>query len=107
LIKSQNATKVDESKQNHRHLAARALAVLSKVSCSSRRWLPWANLLRRVFAQDVLACPCGGRRTVTAFVVDTTLARSVLTALGLAVEPTSFAPARDPPQVEFAWDDPT
>jgi hypothetical protein len=31
---------------------------------------------------DVLACPCGGRRTVTAFVVDTHLARSVLTALG-------------------------
>jgi hypothetical protein len=37
---------------------------------------------------------------------DTTLARSVLTALGLAVEPASFAPARDPPQAEFAWDDP-
>ena len=74
---------------------------------SRRRRLPWADLLRRVFAQDVLACPCGGRRTVTAFVVDTTLARSVLTALGLAVvEPASFAPARDPPQAAFAWDDP-
>jgi hypothetical protein len=46
--------------------------------------------------QDVLACPCGGRRTVTAFVVDTTLARRVLTALRLAAEPATFAPARDP-----------
>jgi hypothetical protein len=26
--------------------------------------LPWAELLRRVFAQDVLACPYGGRRSV-------------------------------------------
>jgi len=61
---------------------------------------------RHSFAQDVLACSCGGRRTVTAFVVDTTLARRVLTALGLAAEPASFAPARDPPQAAFAWDDP-
>ena len=61
---------------------------------------------RHSFAQDVLACSCGGRRTVTAFVVDTTLARRVLTALGLAAEPATFAPARDPPQVEFALDDP-
>ena len=73
---------------------------------SGRRRLPWADLLRRVFAQDVLACLCGGRRTVTAFVMDTTLARRVLTALGQAAEPATFAPARDPPQAEFAWDDP-
>jgi len=85
---------------------SRPALVASPLASSRRYRLPWADLLRRVFAQDVLACPCGGRRTVTAFVVDTTLARSVLTALGLAVEPTSFAPARDPPQVEFAWDDP-
>jgi hypothetical protein len=58
--------------------------------------LPWADLLRRVFAADVLACPCDGRRTVTAFVVDTTLARRVLTALGLAAEPATFAPGTRP-----------
>jgi hypothetical protein len=28
--------------------------------------VPWAELLRRVFATDVLACPCGGRRSVVA-----------------------------------------
>jgi hypothetical protein len=38
--------------------------------------------------------------------VDTTLARRVVTALGLAAEPASFPPARDPPQAEFAWADP-
>jgi len=26
--------------------------------------VPWAELLRRVFAPDVLSCPCGGRRGV-------------------------------------------
>ena len=39
-------------------------------------------------------------------VVDERLARSLLTTLGLAAEPATFVPARAPPQVEFAWDDP-
>jgi hypothetical protein len=73
---------------------------------SRARRLPWADLLRRVFAEDVLHCPCGGHRSVTAFVVDERLARSLLTTLGLAAEPATFIPARAPPQVEFAWDDP-
>jgi len=38
------------------------------------RRLPWADLLRRVFAEDVLTCPCGGPRSVTAFVTDQRLA---------------------------------
>jgi hypothetical protein len=37
--------------------------------------LPWADLLRRVFAQDVLRCRCGGRRSVVAFVADAACAR--------------------------------
>jgi hypothetical protein len=76
------------------------------VPTSSRaRRLPWADLLRRVFGEDVLLCPCGGHRSITAFVIDERLARSLLTTLGLAAKPTTFAPARAP-QVEFAWDDP-
>jgi hypothetical protein len=51
---------------------------------SRARRLPWADLLRRVFAEDVLHCPCGGHRSITAFVVDERLARSLLTTLGLA-----------------------
>jgi len=62
--------------------------------------------LRRVFAQDVLACPCGGRRSVVAFVDDATRARSLLVALGLPAAPAAFAPARDPTQTELAWPDP-
>jgi hypothetical protein len=32
-----------------------------------KRRLPWADLLKRVFGDDVLQCPCGGRRWVVAF----------------------------------------
>ena len=73
------------------------------------RRLPWADLLRRVFAQDVLVCLCGGRRSVVAFVAfvaDAGHAHSLLVTLGLPAAPTTFAPARDPPQAEFDWDDP-
>jgi hypothetical protein len=43
--------------------------------------------------------------TATAFVVDATLARNVLTTLGFASDPTSFAPDTRPP-AELAWTDP-
>jgi hypothetical protein len=68
--------------------------------------LPWADLLRRVFADDVLQCACGGRRSIIAIVTDPAVARTLLAALDLPREPSAFAPARDPPQVELAWDDP-
>jgi hypothetical protein len=42
---------------------------------------------------------------VIAVVADPTIARTLLTALGLPNEPATFAPARDPPQVELAWDE--
>ncbi len=69
------------------------------------RRLPWADLLRRVFADDVLRCPCGGRRSVVAFVADPSIARVLFDTLGLAAKPATFAPARAPPQTELGWDD--
>jgi hypothetical protein len=65
--------------------------------------LRWAELLRRVFAIDVLACPCGGRRSVIAVVAVPQIAQVVLGALGLPNAPVTFAPARDPTQAEFGW----
>jgi hypothetical protein len=59
-----------------------------------------------VFAQEILPCACGGRRTVGAFVADANLIRSLLTSLGLPAEPSTFAPARAPTQAELAWYDP-
>src|SRR5262249_56909052 len=49
-----------------------------------RRWR-WAELLQRVFAVDVLACPsCGGRMRVIATIEDPRVVRRILTPLGLA-----------------------
>lgn len=75
--------------------------ICSKPASRSQR-LPWAKLLRRVFADDVLQCPCGGRRSVIA-VTDSVLTNTLLTALELPCEPVTFAPARSPPQAELAW----
>jgi hypothetical protein len=68
--------------------------------------MPWSDLLGRVFAADVLQCACGSRRSVIAVVTDPPVARTLLVALGLPHPPSAFAPARDPPQIELAYDDP-
>ena len=50
----------------------------------------WAQLMRRVFAIDVLECPaCGGRMRVIAAIEDPQVVRAILRCLGL--------PARAPP----------
>jgi hypothetical protein len=67
--------------------------------------VPWDDLLRRVFAADVLARPCGGRRRVVAVVVDSAIARALLAARGLPCTPATFAPARAPPQATLWFDD--
>ena len=47
------------------------------------------------------------RRSIVAVVANPAIARTVLVALGLPAEPTTFAPARDPPQTELWCDDPS
>ena len=60
--------------------------------------------MMRVFAKDVLACPrCGSRRHMLAAITDGLVIRRILTHLGLPTEPLPIAPAREPPQREFAW----
>ena len=71
---------------------------------SRARRLPWAELLRRVFADDVLRCPCGGRRTVVAVVSVVAVARVVLVTLGLPTELATYTPARGPPQGDLVND---
>jgi hypothetical protein len=45
--------------------------------------VPWAELLRKVFAIDVLACPeCNGRMQVIAFIAQATVAKRILDHLG-------------------------
>ena len=59
--------------------------------------MPWADLLRKAFAVDVLACPtCGGRLEVLAFITEQAVARKILDHLGLASQAPPLAPARAP-----------
>ena len=63
----------------------------------------WAELLRRVFAVDVLTCPhCGGPRRLIAQLTDPIVVRRILGHLGLPTEPPRSAPARSPEQFDFA-----
>ena len=57
----------------------------------------------RAFSIDVLKCPrCGGQRELIAFITDGLVIRKILTHLGLPTEPPRIAPARAPPEFEFA-----
>lgn len=58
--------------------------------------MDWATLLQRVYLHDVLACPCGGRRTIVADIHDPDAIRDVLHDLGLPTEAPPIARARDP-----------
>jgi hypothetical protein len=62
--------------------------------CYSR--IDWASLLRRIYLEDVLACPCGGRRRIVADVTEPAIITDILTLLGLDPEPPTLARARDP-----------
>ena len=60
--------------------------------------------MKRVFAIDVLVCPhCGGTRKLIALLTDGVVVRKILAHLGLSTEPPPLAPARAPPEPEFAW----
>jgi hypothetical protein len=68
--------------------------------------IPWAELLLRVFREDVLACPCGGRRVVLAFVTEKKVVKEILEHLGLPttgppIEASRIAAARQ----DAPWQD--
>ncbi len=54
----------------------------------------WAELLRRTFLIDVLACPCGARRRVLRLVCDPAQIHRYLTHLGLPTQPPTRVPPR-------------
>ncbi len=63
--------------------------------------LDWADLLRRVFALDVLVCPYNNHHRVLAFITGATVVRAILQHLGLPSSPLPRASAQSPPQFEF------
>jgi len=50
--------------------------------------IDWAQLLRRTYLMDVLACPCGGRRAIVADIAG----REVIVAILAHLARTSEAP---------------
>jgi hypothetical protein len=69
--------------------------------------VPWADLLKKVFAIDVLACPeCGGRLRLIAFIAEATVARRILDHLGFDSTGPPVAPARDEPAPDYDLADP-
>jgi hypothetical protein len=63
----------------------------------------WAELLKRTFQIDVLTCPwCGGKRQLIALLTDGKVVRAILEHLGLPTAAPLLAPARAPPELEFA-----
>jgi hypothetical protein len=63
-----------------------------------RRYFAWAELLRRVFAIDVLACVCGGRLRFVATIEDPAVVQRILRHVGLPTDTPEFAAARPPPE---------
>jgi len=61
------------------------------------RHVAWAELLRRTFGLDVLACPdCGGRLRLVATIADPRVIARILAHLGLPLAPPPPAPPRQP-----------
>ena len=57
----------------------------------------WADLMRRTFGFDVLACPnCGGRLRLIALIEEASVMRRILRHLGLPTEIPEPRPARAP-----------
>ena len=56
--------------------------------------MPWADLVRRVWLEDVLRCPCGGRRVVLAMVFDPVAIERILRHVGLSFSRPERAPPR-------------
>ncbi len=58
----------------------------------------WAELMRRTFGVDVLACPrCGGRLRLVALIDQTSVIQRILRHLGLPTDVPEPCPARPPP----------
>ncbi len=62
------------------------------------RRLSWAELMKRVFREDVLRCKkCGGRAAVISAIAQPKVVEAILLCLGLAVRAPPITPARQSP----------
>jgi len=64
---------------------------------AATRYIPWADLLRRVYDLDSLLCPrCAARLRFISVILDQDVARRILDSLGLPSKPPVIARARAP-----------
>jgi len=64
---------------------------------AATRYIPWNELLKRVYSVDSLCCPrCGGRLRFISVIIDQAVAQRILQSLGLPSEPPVVARARAP-----------
>ena len=69
------------------------------------RYIDWAELMRRTFGVDVLACEkCAGRMKIVALIDQPPVIEKILKHLGLPTEIPKARPARAPPH-EHEFDD--
>jgi hypothetical protein len=88
--------------RSHRH-APGSLTDGSLPPAHAKKRATWAELLKRVFEIDVLNCPwCGGQRRLIALITDGAVIRKILEHLGLPTAAPLLAPARSPPELDFA-----
>ncbi len=60
--------------------------------------LTWAEAFKRAFRQDLLTCPCGGRRVVLAAVQDKAALERILRHIGLWRDSEDIESIRGPPE---------
>ena len=67
-------------------------------AASRRPYWAWADLMRRVFSLDILACAaCGGRLRFIATIEDPPVVQRILAHVGLPTTVPEASPARPPP----------
>ncbi len=76
----------------------RRVAECQKEAPGTPRYWAWADLMRRAFELDVLACPrCGGHMRLIATIEDPRVIRRILAHLGLPTQGSDPRPSRPPP----------
>ena len=74
----------------------------TKAGKPKRPRLDWASLHQHTFGNDVLLCPCGGRRTIRALFSTHKAAEERLTALGRPLASRLLPPTTAGPQLNLA-----
>ena len=75
----------------------------SESSPTRRHRIPWAELFKRVFREEVDRCTCGGRLRLVAFLTEQASIQRYLEGMGLPTAIPEIAPARAPPQMDIEW----